>query len=121
MSFFQRVFTQNILHYLIKGWNYKNPDKISITINRIQVKGLDKTGEVYDWVNNDTRGFSVPILYINDLFGSGDGTESSPFFITCQRQLKNISEIKIEDDIDIKIFVGGYFFKLGNDISLYGA
>ena len=106
---------------IIKGWNYKSPDKISITINRIQVKGLDKAGEVYDWVNNNTRGFSVPILYINALFGSGDGTESSPFIITCQRQLKNISEIKIVDDIDIMTFVGGYFFKLGNDISLSGA
>ncbi len=106
---------------IIKSWNYKSSDKISITVYRIRVKGMSKTDEVYDWVNNNTKGLSVPILYINALFGSGDGTESSPFIITCQRHLGNISEAKIEDDEDDKIYVGGGYFKLGNDITLYGS
>ena len=104
----------------IKGWNYNSSDKISIVVTRIQIKGNSKTSVVYDWVSNNTKGLSISTLYVNALFGSGDGTSSSPFIITCQRHLKNISESKIVDDIDILVFVGGGYFKLGNDITLSG-
>ena len=102
----------------IKGWNYYNSDKISIVATRIQIKGNSKTGVVYDWVSNNTKGLSIPILYINALFGSGDGTSSSPFIITCQRHLKNLAETSYYDDIDGVTYFGAGYFKLGNDITL---
>jgi len=104
----------------IKGWNYNSSDKISIVVTRIQIKGNSKTNVVYGWVSNNTKGLSISTLYVSALFGSGDGTSSSPFMINCQRHLENISVSKIEDDIDIMVFVGGGSFKLGNNITLSG-
>lgn len=74
----------------LKTWAFYSPSNITITINRILVRGTTRNRDVEDWVDNGTRGFSVPNLYINALFYSGTGSSTLPYLITCKRHFENL-------------------------------
>lgn len=110
----------NIMSY-IRSWNYKDIVDISIEIKSIKVQGLSQSQTVEDWVINNERGLSIPVKYVNALFGKGDGSEQNPFTINCVRHLQNINEASYYDNIDIKTYVGGNRFLLDSNITLSGS
>lgn len=102
----------------IKAWNYQSATDVSVEIISIKVQGKSQSSTVEDWVNNGTKGIDYPIKYVNALFGGGDGSNKSPYIISCVRHLINIDYTKQVDEESGGYIVGS--FLLTNDLSLAG-
>ena len=111
------MYSVNVMSII--GSSYSDLNDIKIHIDSVAIKGKTSSSNVVDIVNNGDRNLNYTDYYVNALFAGGNGEHDNPYTISCLRHLENIHKTKYYDEID-GWYVGGYFFKMLNNISLSG-